>query len=219
MTAVQDLWNVESFRSALRMLLTAPADVLEELAALEDLELAPERVPPDTAASDWRRALAALKTLYRIAREEGQDAVVADVASSLRSSPDADAAPPRLDMLPRLIAPRTAFERRQAYLTARTMALPQVTDVRVTVDFHLVDVPLTSDSSSPELVPVLSARLDFDEHIFGSDSLTVALTEDSFRKLRAQINGLAAKYAHVAAALPAGLLSPDAALKFEGESE
>lgn len=200
-----------SFQRALKRLTTAPSDSLASLANEQDLSAAVTPPPKEMTEGQWQAAVAALRTLYQIARDEGAEAVVADVRRILSTSDVDERAQPALELLPQLLAPRAEFDRRQIYQNARTFALPQVTGVSVTVDFRTVDVP-QGDSKRVELVPLLAVRLDFDEHIFGSDSLTVALTEESYESLRQQLDDLPGRYEQVTAELPEQILRPEARL-------
>ncbi len=193
------LWRDEAFRSALADLLSLPPSLLTRLRQLTSGSF---DLPSGTAAefqldeSRFNRALAAARTLYQTAREEGDPevAVVAELRRIASASTDPKAKELALsldakrDLLLELLAARPAYDRDQRRDLVQRLALPALEEVGFFVDLRTTRDPATNEV---KLVPVVLARLGFDEPIqAGGGALSFQVPDSALAALRNQLDQL-----------------------------
>jgi hypothetical protein len=204
LTELQQLWSYPAFQAAVGSLLRLPVGQLQHLAEAPDLT---DVTPVDgvEADADWESALAALQTLYPLARAVGANEVVDELRSLTADLGDTGGSfETNLEILPSVLAERPFFERRNRFARVRTYALPQVTRSAVDLDFRAVE------SDALAMIPMVSMRLEFDEPVAGVNSLTVGLPPESLAALSEQITELLSRYEAAIEAL--GRLVPAEAL-------
>jgi hypothetical protein len=210
LTAVLELWSLPTFERAVLALLTLPRSVLVGLAAEENLAK-PDPIEPLSEPENWAPATTALRTLYGFARTDGIESVVADLHTLLAKRDNVGEYEVGLSLLPSLLVKRESFDRHQRYKRTREMTLPQV--VESSVGIQLKAISPTAGSSSPvELVPLIVMRLDFDEPVLGSESITVSIPVGVLESMRIEISSMREKYEHIVESLPDDLLKPEAYL-------
>jgi hypothetical protein len=123
-----------------------------------------------------------------------------------------------VSLLPALLAQRESFDRRLRYKRAREMMLPQILESTISIQLKAVDSALGS-SSPVELVPLIVMRIDFDEPVLGSESITVSMGVDVMESMRLDIAALREQYQHLVKLLPNELLKSEAYLVWPQEQE
>lgn len=175
MTAFRRLNRLQSFRDAFGSLLQLDdAEVSVVLKAVRDSanDTSSEELVPD----DLSPAYAALTILRRAAADDGVEAVLNDIKAAYRDS--------KVDVakIGPMLAQSEADRERQEIREAETSTLPVVVDGRLTLDFRVL-----GHDDGVRLVPVFVARIDFDEPVAGSESVSFQASRDSLERMRKRL--------------------------------
>jgi len=199
------LWQDATFRAAIGRLIELSEPELSELDRLTQDDLV---LPADVKSnfqidpSELEFAFLALRTMYEIARDEaGSPRSLLDelVGLAHRGSDSASVAisqklEAKRPIIEELIRIRPAHERLAKRRSAQTDALPSLDRTKLTVDLRLVDM----GEDGRRLVPVVLARLFFDETLNGNPTVTFQLTDESLKQLEQELRAVRATLTEVA---------------------
>jgi hypothetical protein len=199
---LDQLWLSAAFQRAVRELLLVPP---ETLASLHDSDTRSEEPPGNLTRNVGAGATAAHQTLYTLARDHTARDVVdrlVELAPDLGLTENKDLRVALLDALQ--FDPEK--ERRVAFEDAEQEFMPMLTRVQSYLDLRAVSPPSEHDEQDlgerVELLPVLIARLTFDEPIGGSESITIQVPWRHIAALLEQIPALRAQRAALRNVLP-----------------
>jgi hypothetical protein len=193
-------WRQSGFRLALADLITLPPG---QMAALQKLTTRSFEVPSaaaDDFGMDQRRfslMTAALRTLYRITSDEGTQAspVLNEIRKLAAAMDDPRmktvvvALDTQAQAIQQLLSPRSEYDRARQRDSVQRQALPALEDVSFWVDLRA-----TGEGSQLKLVPVVLARLSFDEPIqAGAGDIAFQIPDSVLATLREQIRQLEAQ--------------------------
>jgi len=185
---------IESFRESLRALLALTPEELDRFAAAGETENGFE--PTDQlirglhealgiSEKDIGNALAVCSFLYEGVREapnaEGLVGELAELATELGITDF----PPKQDALKHLFRRNEAYDRRTMRRRTAESVLPVLETVWLYCDLRAVPSEPTADA--PRYVPVIMARLKFDEPIAGQEGIFFQMTEEALIKLASDV--------------------------------
>jgi hypothetical protein len=188
------LLAMESFRESLRALLTLTPEQLDRLAAAGETENGFE--PTDQliralhdalgiSEKDIGTVLAVCSFLHEGLRQaengEGLVRQFAEIAPEL-GIPNFD---PKRDALKRLFRPNEAYSRRIIRRRTAEAALPVLETVWLYCDLRAVAAEPTAEA--PRYVPVIMARLKFDETMAGQEAIFFQMTEEALDRLASDV--------------------------------
>ncbi len=188
------LLAMESFRGSLRALLSLTPEQLDRFAAAAETENGLE--PTDQLIRGLHEALgisekdiASVLTVSSFLHEglrqaengEGLVREFAEIATEL-GIPDFA---PKQDALKRLFRPNEAYARRIIRRRTAEAALPVLESVWLYCDLRAVAAEPTAEA--PRYVPVIMARLKFDEPIAGQEAIFFQMTEEALERLASDV--------------------------------
>ena len=188
------LLAVESFRESLRALLTLTPEQLRGVAAAAETESGFE--PTDQiirglhealgiSEKDIGNALAVCSFLYDGLREaedpEGLVRELGDIAPGLGIAD----LPSKRDALRHVFRRNEAYDRRTIRRRTAESVLPVLESVWLCCDLRAV--PSEPTAHAPRYVPVIMARLGFDEPIAGQEAIFFQMTEEALAKLTSDV--------------------------------
>ena len=188
------LLAVESFRESLRALLTLTPDQLHRVAAAAESENGFE--PTDQlirglhealgiSEKDSASVLAVCSFLYEGLREAGNaEGLVRELAEIATELGIADL-PSKQDALKDLFRRNEAYDRRTMRRRTAESVLPVLESVWLYCDLRAVAAEPTAEA--PRYVPVVVARLKFDEPIAGQEAIFFQMTEEALAKLTSDV--------------------------------
>jgi hypothetical protein len=188
------LLAIDSFRESLRALLALTPEQLDRFAAAGQTENGFE--PTDQliralhqalgiSEKDIGSALTICSFLYdglRDARNaEGLVRELGEIATELGITD----VPSKEDALNRLFRRNEAYDRRTMRRRTAEAALPVLESVWLYCDLRAV--PSEPQAEAPRYVPVITARLKFDETIAGQDGIFFQMTEEALDRLASDV--------------------------------
>jgi hypothetical protein len=188
MPIVDSLWDAASFRSAVKDLLSLSASELEQLRTLTQAGF---DIPPNQnfglSQQRFALAIAAASALYTLQRNETQD-VVGELDELVARSPDefgdTDFSS-RWEALRRLIATRPEMEEKRQLRAIEHSMLPALEVFGLSLDVRVWEA---AEGAELRLVPVILARLQFDEPVQSGDVVTFQLSPAELDSLQDELD-------------------------------
>lgn len=188
------LLAMESFRESLRALLTLTPEQLDRLAAAAETENGFE--PTDQLIRDLHDALGISEKdigtvltvcsffhegLRQAENGEGLVRQLGEIATELGITD----LPSKQDALKRLFRPNEAYDRRTIRRRTAESVLPVLETVWLYCDLRAVGAEPTAEA--PRYVPVIMARLKFDETMAGQEAIFFQMTEETLERLASDV--------------------------------
>jgi hypothetical protein len=191
MDILDRFWPDPSFRKPIGDLLNLTPTQMETLRGLTDksFELSGDAAKQfGLDATDFSLALTLLRTLYIGAREEGEAAVLEQLTQLAASRTDADARALATNLAAKrkefgaLLELRPEVERRARLAAIQRAGMAALEEAALFVDLRIVD------GGDWKMVPVVLARLNFDEPIqVGASSVTFQIPDAALSSLIEQL--------------------------------
>jgi hypothetical protein len=194
MEVLETYWSDASFRASAGNLLSLTPAQMETLRQLTDksFEVSSDAAKQfDLNPTDFRFALIFLRALYVGAREEGEAAILDQLGRLAASRTDSEARA----LANNLESKRKEFSallelRPQVELNTRRAAVQRYGMAALQDVNFFVDLRIAEDGTDWKVVPVVLARLNFDEPIQpGSNSVTFQIPDAVLATLRQQLEG------------------------------
>jgi len=190
-TRIEDVWSDPVFRRAVRDLLSLDAAQQDRLLSLTEEGFRLEGSPAESfrmSSDQYIFMLGALRSLHSATVEFGLAAVSADVLELMEASRDefsdveAETARATLD---KLLQPRPKLDEQLKRGRIQRATYPALVDASL-----MVDLRPSFDGDEAKLVPVVSARLTFDEPIASSGLvLSFQVPDEALAELRRELGG------------------------------
>ncbi|AWB85504.1 hypothetical protein [Mycetocola zhujimingii] len=179
MTTLRSVLQLASFRGAVQSLIEVDPDRDVELRTTLGVDAV--TIDQNPGDPEWESATRALSLIYETASREGVADVIADVRKAMPTIDDDEA-----ERLVQLIAPDELVTERIEGSRQRDSFLPILSVARFSLDLRFIDV-----AGGKKLVPVVTARLQFDEHVGGSDATVFQIPVSAIPGLAKELTELA----------------------------
>jgi hypothetical protein len=173
LSSLTNFLSIPGFRNALKALMALQAKRPEEAATLRNFEL------PDDPSLEVTLASRAFTTLYQMARQEGVEPLLRDIADADLGSPD------ELRSLGELLAEDSDATLRLQAVKLLDGFMPILQSAQLSLDLRVLDL-----AEGRKLLPYVTVRLQFDEDVNGNSSTVFQLPVAALDELTLDLDNM-----------------------------